>query len=256
MGATGTRVRAGTDPLAAVAAGLRATGADGEGLAPGLVVADPAGWLPATELTGAGLDLLITAATSRWDAPPHAAVAQMWKAYTYWVLLPVVHAWQTCRRVPLLTAGHTLLRLDTHCPVVVGARPGTGTAMLAGDPLAGHGTAVTGEDALPEVLRHAVLDAHLHPVLEALHHRTRLGRRTLRGLVASGAAHALIRSADLTPREAARTLERLLTALDCTGLTEIVTGRDGRPAVRRRTCCLAYTLSGRSGCTSCATRSA
>ncbi|GAB7045432.1 (2Fe-2S)-binding protein [Catenuloplanes indicus] len=244
------RERAGADPLAAVAAGLRAADADGAGLAPGLTVADRAGWIPATELTGAGLDMMITAATSRWDAPPHAAVAQMWKAYTYWLLVPIVHGWQSGRRIPLLTAGNTMLRLDTRHPVVVGARPGTGVATLA------HDRSAATDGALPALLHHVVLDAHLNPVLEALHRRTRLGRRTLRGLIASGAAHALLRSADLTTRSATEALDRWLTALDCAGLAEVVPGPAGKPAVRRRTCCLAYALPHRTGCTSCATRSA
>ncbi|HEU5111371.1 MAG TPA: hypothetical protein VFT95_22750, partial [Micromonosporaceae bacterium] len=75
------------------------------GVAPGLLVTDPVGWLPATSLVdGSRLPELLDAAGRRWQAAPHAAAALAWKAYTYWLTLPAVLGWASARRVPLLTA--------------------------------------------------------------------------------------------------------------------------------------------------------
>src|SRR6266545_6984693 len=100
---------------------MRARHGDGatHGLAPGLVVDDLRGWVPATALVRGGpaaLDDLLDAAKQRWNAPTHVAAALAWKSYSYWVALPAVLGWATSRRVPLVSAANVVVRYADHQP--------------------------------------------------------------------------------------------------------------------------------------------
>src|SRR6266508_2726487 len=100
---------------------MRARHGDGatHGLAPGLVVDDLRGWVPATALVRGGpaaLDDLLDAAKQRWNAPTHVAAALAWKSYSYWVALPAVLGWAAARRVPPVRAEDVLVRYADHQP--------------------------------------------------------------------------------------------------------------------------------------------
>ncbi len=246
-------------PLAPVTETLRAmfgTSTQLPGLAPDLLVADPAGWMPATELAGAQLDTLLDSAHRRWNAQPHAAAALSWKAYTYWLALPAVLGWASARRVPLLTADDVLIHFRDPRPLItLGMRADIPVAVLPSDPLALSGLpqvrVVADEAALLATLRRSLLDEHLTPLLDAIHGKVRLGKRTLLGSLSSGVAYAVLRSADVLPGSSARTIETLLTALDVEDLIELVPGHNGKLDVQRKTCCLAFTLPQPKVCAGC-----
>jgi hypothetical protein len=250
--------------LAPIRATIRAAfGADLPGLAPGLVV--PAatavnGWLPATALVdGSRLPDLLDAAKHRWRAAPHAAAALAWKAYTYWLALPAALGWAAARRVPLLHPDDVLVHIEDHRPLLtLGLRPSVRMAVLPSDPLLLSGVpgleVVPDEAALLAALRATLLDAHLAPLLERTQEHVRLGSRTLLGSLASGVAHGVLRAADVLPGSSTATVEALLGALGVADLVDLVPGADGRPAVQRRTCCLAFTLPEPKICTGCCIR--
>ena len=219
------------------------------GLAADLVVTDPDGWLAAGTFTGEGVDVLLAAARRRWTAPPHVAAALVFKAYTYWLAVPAVFGWVTARRVPDVSAAQVLVRLDApYAPVRLGLRPGGGTTVLPADPLAGEPavTVAADEAALLAALRRTLLDEHVDPVLDALRARARIGRRQLLGSLASGVAHAA-RRADASAEETSL----LLSTLGVAGLVDRGTDADGRATIRRRTCCLLFTLPERKFCGDC-----
>ncbi|GAA4940995.1 hypothetical protein GCM10025331_29240 [Actinoplanes utahensis] len=246
-------------PLAPVTATLRAmfgTSTEIPGLAPGLVVPDMAGWTPTARLTDVHLDTLLDAARRRWNAQPHAAAALAWKAYTYWLTLPAVLGWASARRVPLLTATDAVMRFDDPRPLItLGIRRGATIAVLPNDPLALSGRpevrVVSDEDALLAEFRRSILDEHLTPLLDAVHGRVRLGKRTLLGSLASGVAYGVLRSADAVAGPSAETIDRLLTALGVRDLIELHPNNQGRLDVRRKTCCLAFTLPQPKVCPGC-----
>lgn len=252
-----TALLSNTTPLAPVSATLRAAfGTDDlPGLAPDLIVTDGTGWRPAADLVnGSGLPELLAAAARQWRASPHAAAALAWKAYAYWVGLPAVLGWASARRVPLLLPGDVLVRYDGG-QLRVGLTRSVRVAVLPTDPLALSGLpevdVVPDEAALLEVLRSSLLDAHLMPVIEAIHERVRVGTRTLLGSVASGVAYAILRAADALPGSSAETIGVLLDAFGVADLVELVPGPGGTPTVRRRTCCLAFTLPQPRVCSGC-----
>jgi ferric iron reductase protein FhuF len=222
------------------------------GLAPGLLVTDPAGWTPATSFTdGTTLPALLDAARKRWGASPHAAAALAWKSYAYWVSLPAVVGYATAGRVPDLSAGNVLVRLHGAPPFVeVGLRR-PGIAVAPDDPLALTGTARVVAD-LPGYLRQTLVDEHLAAVLDGLRDLVHVGHRTLLGSLASGVAYALVRAGDALPGPIAPTARTLLTALGVADLVEITP----QLTVRRRTCCLAFTLPQPKVCASCCLPSA
>jgi hypothetical protein len=250
-------------PLAPVTAALRAmfgTSTELPGLAPDLLVHDLAGWAPTAELAGAQLPTLLASAQRRWQAQPHAAAALAWKAYTYWLALPAVLGWASARRVPLLTSDNVLMHFEDRRPLVtLGLRHDTPVAVLPSDPLALAGLpqvrVVADEAALLEELRRSLLDEHLTPLLTAIHSQVRLGSRTLLGSLASGVAHAVLRSADVLPGASVDTIGTLLTALDVAELIELIPDASGKLAVQRKTCCLAFTLPQPKVCTGCCIRS-
>jgi hypothetical protein len=229
------------------------------GLAPDLLVHDPAGWQPTALLAdahGDSLATLLDSAARRWNAQPHAAAALAWKAYTYWVALPAVLGWASARRVPLLTGADVLMHFDDPRPLVtVGLRADIPIAVLPSDPLALSGLpqvrVVADEAALLAEFRRTLLDEHLDPLLTAIQARVRLGKRTLLGSLASGVAYAVLRSADTLPGGSADTVERLLSALDVADLIELVPDPNGRLDVQRKTCCLAFTLPQPKVCKGC-----
>ena len=249
-------------PLAPVTAALRAmfgTSTELPGLAPDLLVHDTAGWMPTAELAGAQLGTLLDSAGRRWRAQPHAAAALAWKAYTYWLALPAVLGWASARRVPLLTAHDVLMHFQDSRPLVtVGLHRDITVAVLPSDPLALAGLpqvrVVADEAALLEELRRSLLDEHLTPLLDAIHGRVRLGKRTLLGSLASGVAYGVLRSADVLPGSSAATIDTLLSTLDVADLVELVPGATGRLTVQRKTCCLAFTLPSPKVCQGCCIR--
>ncbi|MEV6303870.1 hypothetical protein AB0M02_31000 [Actinoplanes sp. NPDC051861] len=226
------------------------------GLAPDLIVHDQTAWSSTAELTGVHLETLLDSASRRWNAQPHAAAALAWKAYTYWLTLPAVLGWASARRVPLLTARDTLMHFDDPRPLItLGVRPSIPVAVLPSDPLALSGLpqvrVVADEDALLAEFRRAILDEHLTPLLEAIHGRVRLGKRTLLGSLASGIAYGVLRSADVLPGSSAESIDRLLGTLGVRDLIELYSGRGGKLDVRRKTCCLAFTLPQPKVCPGC-----
>ncbi|MFG1606033.1 IucA/IucC family C-terminal-domain containing protein [Actinoplanes sp. NPDC049265] len=226
------------------------------GLAPDLLVTDPSGWRPTAELRGHSLDALLDSSRRRWNAQPHAAAALAWKAYTYWLALPAVLGYASARRVPLLSAHDVLMHFDDPRPLVtLGLRADIPVAVLPSDPLALSGLpqvrVVPTEAALREEFRASLLDRHLTPLLDAIHDRVRLGRRTLLGSLASGVAYAVLRSADVLPGPSTETINALLTTLGVDDLVELVADAGGRLDVQRRTCCLAFTLPQPKVCKGC-----
>lgn len=246
-------------PLAPVTATLRGmfgTSTELPGLAPDLLVHDATGWRPTNRLLGDDLDILLDAAGRRWGAQPHAAAALAWKAYTYWLALPAVLGWASARRVPLLTGADVLMHFDDPRPLVtLGLRADIPVAVLPTDPLAlsGHPQVrvVPDEDALLAEFRRTLLDEHVEPLLEAIHAKVRLGKRTLLGSLSSGVAYGVLRSADALPGRSAETIARLLRALGVEDLIELVPDRHGKLDVQRKTCCLAFTLPQPKVCKGC-----
>lgn len=252
------------EPLAPVTSTLRAifgTSTQLPGLAPDLLVDDRPGWLPATELVnGNRLPDLLDAAARRWRAQPHAAAALAWKAYTYWLALPAVLAWGSSRRVPLLTPADVLVHYEDHRPLVtLGLSRSITVAVLPTDPLAivGHPRVrvVADEAQLLGELRASLLDAHLTPLLDAIHAHVRVGNRTLLGSVASGVAYGVLRAADVLPGASVQNVGTLLSALGVQDLIELVPGPGGQLIVQRKTCCLAFTLPQPKVCVGCCIRS-
>ncbi|WP_189079866.1 IucA/IucC family C-terminal-domain containing protein [Mangrovihabitans endophyticus] len=227
------------------------------GLAPDLTVRDDTGWIPAAALTGAPhLDALLGSAARRWHASPHAAAALAWKAYAYWLALPAVLGWASARRVPLLTGSDVLVRVDApEGMVTVGLRPDVPVAVLPSDPIAYRGLpqvhVVPDEAALLESFRASLLDSHLTPLLDAIHDRVRIGKRTLLGSLASGVAYVVLRSADALPGSSLEAIDTLLRVLGVADLVEMVPGPAGAFEVQRRTCCLAFTLPQPKVCPGC-----
>jgi hypothetical protein len=222
------------------------------GLVPGLLVVDATrGWLSAGSLTGSRLDELLDAAKQRWGASPHVAAALAWRSYTYWLAMPVVLGWAVSRRVLLLDPDDVLLRISgTHDqPLVTFGLRRVRLAGLAGDRLAADATAAS-EAELLGVLRRSLREHHLDPLLERLRARVNLGARTMLGSLASAVAYGVVRGIDAPAAELTATAGTLLSALDVADLVDLQPGPDGLE-VRRRTCCLAFTLPEPKICSGC-----
>jgi hypothetical protein len=227
------------------------------GLAPGLLVDHPVGWLPASTLIdGSRLPELLDAAKHRWRAAPHAAAALAWKAYTYWLALPAVLGWAGARRVPLLDPADVLVHFEDHRPLLtLGLRPSIKVAALPSDPLAIAGLpeihVVPDEAALLATFRTSLLDGHLAPLLEQIRGQVHLGTRTLLGSLASGVAYGVLRAADVLPGSTLANAGALLDALEVADLVDLVPGPTGELTVQRKTCCLAFTLPEPKICSGC-----
>jgi hypothetical protein len=247
-------------PLAPVTATLRSMFGTDElpGLHRGLLVHDEAGWMPASVLAdGSELPRLLDAAARRWrGGSTHAAAALAWKAYSYWLALPVVLGWASARRVPLLHASDVLIHFEDKRPLVtIGYRRTTSVAVLPSDPLAIAGVpeviVVPDERSLLDAMRMSLLDGHVTPMLDAMHRTVRLGQRTLLGSLSSGIGNGILRAADALPGSTVANIGTVLGALGIDDLVEIVPGAGGEPFVQRRTCCLAFTLPEPKLCSGC-----
>jgi hypothetical protein len=245
------------EPIETALAAMRTRSgeASAAGLASPFFVTDPTGWSPASSLvSGEALTTLLAVAARRWSAAPHAGAALAWKSYSYWAALPIVLGWASARRVPLLTADQTLVQLSGDDLLFAGYAPTW--AVLPNDPLALIGSpvhVVPDEAALLRVVRETLMDRHLDPLLEAIHGRVRIGRRTLLGSVASGISYGLIRASDGLPGSTQESLETLLAALELDDLVELSASPTGLN-VRRKTCCLAFTLDEPKICSGCCIR--
>ncbi|WP_144128242.1 hypothetical protein [Catellatospora sichuanensis] len=226
------------------------------GLADPLVITDSTGWIPATRLVeGDQLSALLDAARLRWDATPQAATTLAWKAYSYWVAMPAVLSWATARRVPLVDAEHILVRFAATTPLLYVGLSRPQLAVLTHDSLAHSGrpdvTVVSSEHTLLTMLRTSLLDQHLYPLAARIQTQVKVSRRALLGSVASGISYALIHARHTLIGSAIDDATTILDALDLSGLVELIPSGTDTPQVRRRTCCLAFTLPQSKICTSC-----
>ncbi len=232
-----------------------------DGIAADLTVTDLDGWVPATALiSGDALDDLLATARRRWRAAPHAAAALAWKSYTYWLALPAVLGYAAARRVPLVRPGSVVVHWSAAQPFLRIGLTSVEVAVLPDDPLASASPAsrrsarvrvVPDEDALLAMLRSAVVDDHLAPLMARIRAQLHLGQRTLWGSLASGIAHGLSRADEVLPGPAIAIANRLLTSLGLADLVELAPHDGGGFAVRRHTCCLAFTLPEPTICAGC-----
>jgi hypothetical protein len=260
--------RQAVNPLAPVDAALTAMrlrhGAHSlQGLTPGLVASSRsafAGRSASHLLTHDGAGRLLAVAAERWNAQPHASAALAWKCYSYWLALPAVLGFATARRVPLMTPDNVLVRYSPAQPFLTLALHEPLTAVLASDPIVATDTpglvVVPDEAALLAVLRTALVERHLEPMLERIQEHVHVGRRTLFGSVASGIAYGLSRAADALPGSTIEAANTVLAALDADDLVELTPRPEGGLHIQRRTCCLAFTLPQPKVCGGCCIRSA
>lgn len=206
------------------------------GLANPLIVGSSPDWTPAASVTVADL---VDAAHQRWGAAPHAAATLAWKSYTYWVAMPAVLGWAAARRVPRVDLSNVMVQVDGTPLITIGLRT---------DASVGLADVEHHEDALLRFLRTSLLTEHLEPFAERISAEVNVGRRTLMGSVASGIAYAVIRAGAAVPNPV-DSITTLLKALDLDDLVDIVPGE--QPEVRRRTCCLAFTLPEPTICSGC-----
>jgi hypothetical protein len=244
-------------PLAVTLSALRST----QGLADPLNVVNQSGWVHANDLLdGTRLPDLLHTARQRWGAAPHAAATLAWKSYSYWLALPAVLSWAVARRIPHIEADNVLVRFGAKSPLLQIGLASAATVVLPDDPLAQSGqpgiSVAADEDVLLKTLRVGLLDRHLDPLSERIRREVKVGRRTLLGSVASGVAYAVIRAGSVLPEPTAPTVQTLLKALDLDDLVELTPGPGNEPAVRRKTCCLAFTLPQPKICSGCCLRSA
>jgi len=226
------------------------------GLVQGLYPHEREGWTRADAIVhGDAFDDMLAAAGRRWDTAPHVAAALAWKCYAYWVALPAVLGYATARRVPLMEPSQVLVRYSDHQPFLCAGLADPALAVLPTDPIAAHGLpgiqVVPDEAALLATLRTTLVDQHLGPLVERLHLRLHLGRRTLWGSLASGVAHGVSRAADVLPGSTLDCVTTLLSTLDLDGLVDLTPQPNGRLWVQRRTCCLAFALPEPRICTGC-----
>jgi hypothetical protein len=244
IGADATR-----PPLTGLEPGLRVPGLHIPGSADGRVLAQDL-----LRPESRAIDDLLDTAKQRWRAAPHAAAALAWKCYSYWTSLPAVLGYAVSQRVPLMTPDAVTLRWSNHQPFLTVGLVRPRIAVLATDPIAlardPDVVVVPDLEALRGALRTSLIDAHLDPIVERLHDKVHVGRRTLWGSVASGVAHGLSRAADVLPcstLDTARDLLSLFEVDDLVSLAEVGAGLD----VQRRTCCLAFTLPEPKICAGC-----
>lgn len=248
-----------SDALRPLAVTLSALGPV-QGLADPLIVVDRSDWVPANDLiNGSRLPDLLGVARQRWGAAPHAAATLAWKSYTYWLAMPAVLSWAVSRRVPVIEAANVVARFSAQSPLLKIGLSSPSVIVLPDDPLAQSGlpgiSVAADEEVLLKTLRVSMLDHHLDPLSERIRRDVKVGKRTLLGSVASGIAYAMIRAREVLPEPVGPAIETLLKALDLEDLIELVPGEGNEPAVRRKTCCLAFTLPQPKICTGCCLRS-
>jgi hypothetical protein len=232
-----------------------------QGLADPLIVVNQSGWVHANDLLDGGrLPDLLEVARRRWGAAPHAAATLAWKSYSYWLAMPAVLSWAVARRVPHIEADNVLVRFGAKSPLLEVGLASPSVVVLPDDPLAQSGlpgiSVAADEEILLKTLRVNLLDRHLDPLSDRIHDEVKVGRRTLLGSVASGIAYAVVRARGVLPEPAAETAMTLLKALDLDDLVELTAGPGNEPAVRRKTCCLAFTLPQPKICSGCCLRNA
>lgn len=209
------------------------------GLANPLIVGSSPDWTTASSLT---VDELVDAARERWDAAPHAAATLAWKSYTYWVAMPAVLGWAIARKVPVVDADNVAVKVNGSPLITVGLRSDVAIGLSDVD---------HHEDELLRELRKSLLQQHLEPLARRISREVNVGRRTLMGSVASGIAYAITRAGEAVPNPV-DSITTLLKALNLEDLVDLVPGE--RPEVRRRTCCLAFTLPEPKICSGCCLR--
>ena len=192
-------------------------------------MAEETGWQPAT-LFADPRTVVATGLLERprraWGAAPHTAAALAWKAYSWWLVNPVVLAYAQGRPLPRLDHANVEVALREERPYVE-------FRVLDRAPLP--------RTDVESRLRATLLDRHLAPVAAALVDTTRIGRRTLWGSVAEAVAYPLLQRRD------PGTAQGLLEAL---GLADLVTVVSPGRCVRR-TCCQAIAVPGLGVCDSC-----
>jgi hypothetical protein len=230
------------------------------GIEPGLVVGDDVGWFRATQLlNGTRLNDLFDSVRRRRQASEHVAAALAWKSYSYWLTLPATIGWASARRVPLLRPADVLVRFDNERSMMtLGLCRSVRVAVLPSSPLAACGLSqvwvVPDESTMLGYLRESLLDGHLTPLLRAIQARVRLSSRMLLGSVSSGIAHGILR-AQASNGSGAEHVATLLRALGLEDLVSLVPDHTGQVTVRRKTCCLAFTLPQPEICDSCCIQS-
>lgn len=226
-------------------------------------------WLPATDLvSGVRLDEVLLAAARRWHADRHVAAALAWRSYTYWLAMPVVLGYATARRLPLLHPADVSVRLNEHNPFLTISLSRVRLAILPDDPLATvpasgapDAVVVDNDEHLLRLLRQTLRTDHLDPLLAQIQARVRLGERNLFGSLASAVGYAAVRGLDAPPERVIRVATEILSALEIADLVTI-DPPDGTapggvaepPVLRRRTCCLAFTLPEPKICSGCCLR--
>ncbi|MEV4346836.1 (2Fe-2S)-binding protein [Actinoplanes sp. NPDC049596] len=239
-------------PILAAIAGGYGSSTRVPGLAADLLVTDLDGWIPAGDFAGDGVEVLLEAGRRRWRAAqPHVSAALIWKAYSYWLGVPAVFGWVAARRVPHLTTAQVLVRFDDrYAPARLGLREDIPVSVLPDDPLAGRGeprvSVVSDEAALLATLRRTLLDEHVTPLLDAVQGAARVSRRLLLGSLSAGIAHAAQRASTVAGAPPGETTGQVLRMLDVAHLVDWNTER-----VRRRTCCLAFTIPHQRFCADC-----
>lgn len=227
------------------------------GLVPGLAVQHDRGWVPTAQIVnGYRLSELLDSVQRQRQASEHAAAALAWKSYSYWLALPAILGWAMARQIPLLRPADVLVRFGNHrAPMTLGLRRTVKVAVLPSSPLAGYGLpqvrVVPDEAAMLVSLRESLLDGHLAPLLGAIQARVRVGTRTLLGSVSSGIAHGLLRAAEGLPGRAIDHITTILAALGIEDLVDLIPDPSGTLTVRRKTCCLAFTLPKPTICAGC-----
>lgn len=204
------------------------------------------GWIPATQFAnGAAMPELLAAAHERWPGEPHVAGALAWKSYAYWATLPAVVGFAVAGRVPNVAADNMRVRIHGEAPFVEFGLERPEISFGAENP------APVDDAALLTTLRETLMERHLDPVLDRFHEVVRVGRRTLLGSVASAVCYALLRASDVLPGSAVPTAHAILDALDLSDLVDFGPDEQGRLAVHRRTCCLAFALPVPKVCSGC-----
>jgi ferric iron reductase protein FhuF len=236
-------------PAAALRAGLSALRArHGDDVDAGVFrerLVPPEGeWRPATcFVAGGGLDDLLDATARRWAAPPHVAASLAWKAYSYWLALPVIFTWTAGLPVPDPAPDRVVVRLLRRSPFVrIAFVPVASPSARSSD----GELATLDRRAIASEVHARLLDQHLSPMLDGLRRTTRIQARVLRGELALSAARLHALSSSVT---AARSLSmvELLTALGLSGGVRLSVDADGTVAASRRTCCLAFAAPGLNG---------
>ncbi|GAB3661042.1 hypothetical protein GCM10027589_23070 [Actinocorallia lasiicapitis] len=171
------------------------------------------------------LDEQVNAVAARYGAPRHVAASLWWKAYAYWVTLPIGLGWALDRTFPAFTPERTVVRLLDREP---------------------HLSIGLSELETATDVRATLIALHT-PLIDALHELTRIGRRNLWGSVAESLIDPLEGfAAELDGNADARTL------LDLAGPP--VKNLMACDPVKRRTCCLWVALPDEEACSSCVLR--